>query len=132
MTAYARNLRTFSNLLPEIRGLRQQLPEMLLNLLLPGQEVFGRSWTLDGLGYLRSVGPGWLWRGAVPSALCLPIICAIATKPSCSRSGHQELQVMCQRDFLPHLCTTILLSGPCFCGNRRGFLARSQQGSGYV
>lgn len=38
----ARKFKTLNNLLPEIRGLIQELPEVLLNLLLPGQEVSGQ------------------------------------------------------------------------------------------
>lgn len=40
--ACARKFKAFDSLLQEVKSLIQLLPEMLLNLVLPGQEVFGR------------------------------------------------------------------------------------------
>lgn len=71
----ARTFKTLNSRLPEIRGSIQQLPEMLLNLLLPGQEVFGSGTLLLEECWARLV---WGAGVAQPSALCSMTVPALA------------------------------------------------------
>lgn len=94
----------FSELLPEIRDLIQQLPEVILNLLLPGQGVFGRPWTLLQTVLLKECWTrldcgiwGWSWGcGTLKANPPLPAQWQFLLLQGklFSRTGRQWLQIM--------------------------------------